>query len=92
MAEAARRVKGARSALSEHRARVEAAAKESDFLRHAVAEARRRGLALADPAAFESIPGFGVEAQVSGRRVAVGADRLMRRNGHDGAAFAGVTE
>ncbi|MCK2054796.1 DNA repair protein RecN [Methylobacterium sp. 37f] len=36
--EAARRVKAARSALAEHRARVEAAAKESDFLRHAVAE------------------------------------------------------
>lgn len=36
--EAARRVKVARSALAEHRARVEAAAKESDFLRHAVAE------------------------------------------------------
>jgi DNA repair protein RecN (Recombination protein N) len=35
---AARRVKAARSALSDHRARVAAAAKEADFLRHAVAE------------------------------------------------------
>lgn len=38
VAEVARRVKAARSALAVHRARVEAAAKEADFLRHAVGE------------------------------------------------------
>ena len=38
VAEVARRVKAARSALALHRARVEAAAKEADFLRHAVGE------------------------------------------------------
>ena len=38
VAEAARRVKAARGALTERRARVEAAAKEADFLRHAVGE------------------------------------------------------
>ncbi|GJD54215.1 DNA repair protein RecN [Methylobacterium dankookense] len=36
--EAARRVRGARTALEQHRARVEAARKEADFLRHAVEE------------------------------------------------------
>lgn len=38
VADAARRVRGARSALEGHRARVEAARKEVDFLRHAVEE------------------------------------------------------
>src|SRR4051794_25389747 len=37
-AEAARRVREARGALNEHRARIEKARKESDFLRHAVEE------------------------------------------------------
>ena len=36
--DAARRVRGARTALEQHRARVEAARKEADFLRHAVEE------------------------------------------------------
>ena len=36
--EAARRVRDARAALTEHRARIEAARKEADFLRHAVEE------------------------------------------------------
>ncbi|BCM85302.1 DNA recombination protein RecN [Methylobacterium indicum] len=44
VAEAARRVRQARTALAEHRARVEAARKEVDFLRHAVEE-----LAALDP-------------------------------------------
>ena len=38
VAEGSRRVKAARSALAEQRARVEAARRESDFLRHAVEE------------------------------------------------------
>jgi len=38
VADAARRVRDARAALSEHRARVERARKEADFLRHAVEE------------------------------------------------------
>ena len=38
VAEAARRVREARAALSDHRARVERARKEADFLRHAVQE------------------------------------------------------
>jgi Cu+-exporting ATPase len=56
------------------------------------AEARRRGLALVEPEAFEGRPGFGVVAKVGGRQVAVGADRLMRDEGHDLAVFAGAAE
>ncbi|MCC0809540.1 DNA repair protein RecN [Methylobacterium sp. W2] len=46
--EAAKRVRAARSALAEHRARVEAARKEVDFLRHAASE-----LETLDPQAGE---------------------------------------
>ncbi|AWB19842.1 DNA repair protein RecN [Methylobacterium currus] len=48
VADSARRVRQARNALNEHRARVEAARKEVDFLRHAVEE-----LAALDPKAGE---------------------------------------
>jgi P-type E1-E2 ATPase len=57
-----------------------------------VAEARRRGLALAEPEIFEGRPGFGVVAKVGGRQVVVGADRLMRQEGHDPGIFAGVAK
>ncbi|KMO32594.1 DNA recombination protein RecN [Methylobacterium variabile] len=59
VAEAARRVRQARSALSEHRARVEAARKEVDFLRHAVEE-----LAALDPKPGE-------ETELAERRTAM---------------------
>ena len=57
-----------------------------------VAEARRRGLALAEPETFEGKPGFGVVAKVGDREVVVGADRLMRQEGHDLGVFAGAAE
>jgi len=53
-----------------------------------VAEGRRRGLVLVEPGAFEGKPGYGVIAQVDGREVAVGADRLMTQRGHDLGVFA----
>ncbi|MCF4126039.1 DNA repair protein RecN [Methylobacterium sp. SyP6R] len=59
VAESARRVRKARTALSEHRARVEAARKEVDFLRHAVEE-----LAALDPKAGE-------ETELAERRTAM---------------------
>lgn len=59
VAEAARRVRKARTALTEHRARVEAARKEVDFLRHAVEE-----LAALDPKAGE-------ETELAERRTAM---------------------
>ncbi|TDT72712.1 Cu+-exporting ATPase [Litoreibacter halocynthiae] len=55
---------------------------------HPIAEAiahsaRGEGIELAKPSAFTSITGYGVEATVEGRRVLVGADRLMTREGID---------
>ena len=53
-----------------------------------VAEARARGLALPELTGFAAVPGFGVQAQVGGQAVAVGADRFMARLGIDIAALA----
>ncbi|MDQ3559064.1 MAG: heavy metal translocating P-type ATPase [Pseudomonadota bacterium] len=60
---------------------------------HPIAEAiveaaERRGLRLETASGFESTPGFGVEATVGGRKIEVGADRLMARLGHDLSVFA----
>ena len=62
---------------------------------HPIAEAivqaaKRRGLELIDIEAFEATPGFGVEAQVAGRTVHVGADRYMTKLGLQPQAFAEV--
>ena len=46
-----------------------------------VASARERGLELPAVGEFTAIPGYGVQAQVAGRRVLVGAERLLRREG-----------
>jgi Cu+-exporting ATPase len=53
-----------------------------------VAAARRRGLSPAEPVGFSGEPGFGVVATVEGRRVAIGADRMMTRDGLDLSPFA----
>ncbi len=42
-----------------------------------VQAAQEKGLALADPAGFQAIPGHGIVAQVDGRQVLVGNFRLM---------------
>ncbi len=52
------------------------------------AEERGEGLRAEDATNFEATPGFGVSAEVEGRRVAVGADRYMERLGLSAAAFA----
>jgi P-type Cu+ transporter len=44
-----------------------------------VDEARARSIAIADATGFDAIPGYGIGALVDGRRVDVGADRLMTR-------------
>lgn len=46
-----------------------------------VAEARRRGLALAPASGFAAEPGLGVTARVEEREVAVGSARLMAQRG-----------
>jgi Cu+-exporting ATPase len=43
--------------------------------------ARERGLALATPERFSAIAGAGIEAEVAGQRVLVGAPRLMAERG-----------
>ena len=53
-----------------------------------VAAARAEGLAVDEAEGFEADAGHGVSATVAGRRVEVGADRLMRRLGLDVGEFA----
>ncbi len=48
-----------------------------------VAAARERGLTLSKVERFEAVPGFGLEAEVDGHRVDIGADRYMRKLGLD---------
>ncbi len=60
---------------------------------HPIAEAIVRaaqveGAARHEVAAFESITGYGVRAQVAGRDVLIGADRLMAREGLDHGKLA----
>ncbi len=43
--------------------------------------AAARGIAVPEATDFAAIPGYGVQAQVGGRAVLAGADRLMRREG-----------
>ncbi|MEX2502482.1 MAG: heavy metal translocating P-type ATPase [Trueperaceae bacterium] len=53
-----------------------------------VRAARDEGFEIAAPQDFSSVVGFGVEATVAGRRVQVGADRLMVRLGIDVAPIS----
>ncbi len=46
------------------------------------AEATTRGLALIEPAGFKAEAGHGVEAEVEGRKVAVGNLRMMQKRGY----------
>ncbi|WP_429811258.1 heavy metal translocating P-type ATPase [Ensifer sp. B1-9] len=60
---------------------------------HPIAEAiveaaKAKRLAIAEPARFEAIPGFGASAEVAGRTIHVGADRLMAQLKLDVSAFA----
>jgi Cu+-exporting ATPase len=49
-----------------------------------VQAARDRGLSLAEPDGFTAVSGFGVRAELSGRRVLVGSPRML---GNDGIAL-----
>ncbi len=57
-----------------------------------VAAARAASLPVAEPETFEAIPGFGTRAEVAGKTVHVGADRLMARLGLDISFFAATAE
>jgi Cu+-exporting ATPase len=54
--------------------------------------ARGRDLTLAEPQGFEALPGRGVRAEVEGRRVALGAARMMAEDGVDLAPVAEAAE
>ncbi|MBX9846385.1 MAG: heavy metal translocating P-type ATPase [Xanthobacteraceae bacterium] len=53
-----------------------------------VAAAKDRKLQIPQVGDFEAVPGFGIAGLVNGKRIAVGADRYMLREGVDPAAFA----
>ncbi|MBM7069156.1 heavy metal translocating P-type ATPase [Actibacterium sp. 188UL27-1] len=46
-----------------------------------VRHAKDRGVSFEEPTAFSSLTGLGVTAQVAGRQVLIGADRLMAQSG-----------
>ena len=48
-----------------------------------VAAAREKGLELADPREFQAIPGHGIEANVDGRQVVLGNQKLMSERAFD---------
>ncbi|HUH09457.1 MAG TPA: heavy metal translocating P-type ATPase, partial [Brevundimonas sp.] len=61
---------------------------EHPVARALVEAAATRGLTIARPETFDSVPGKGVAGLVEGRRIEVGADRYMAELGHDVAVFA----
>jgi P-type Cu+ transporter len=56
------------------------------------AEANARGLSLGDPLGFQAEAGHGVEAEVNGRRVAVGNLRMMAARGYALNGLEGAVE
>jgi len=65
---------------------------EHPIARAIVDAAKKEGVALAPSEHFEAVPGFGLEARVSGRLVQVGADRYMTRLGLNPQVFQGHAE
>lgn len=58
-----------------------------------VAAARQQGLSLPTVKDFEALPGYGLQANVNGQRVDVGANRLLEKLGLDArAALPAVVE
>ncbi|WP_019994670.1 heavy metal translocating P-type ATPase [Aureimonas ureilytica] len=65
-----------------------AEARSEHPIAHALLDAAKaRGLALAPVTGAEALPGFGLRAEVEGRRVEIGARRFMERLGLDAAPF-----
>ena len=65
---------------------------EHPVARAIVNAAREEGMALAAVNDFESLPGYGVQARVSGKLVQVGADRFMQKLGLKVSAFSSAAE
>ncbi|MGA8883003.1 MAG: heavy metal translocating P-type ATPase [Acinetobacter sp.] len=68
-----------------------AEAKSEHPIAHAIVQAaQQRQIALADVDAFDSITGAGIQAQVGGQQLHIGADRLMQNLGLNTDIFAGT--
>ena len=65
---------------------------EHPVARAIVNAAREEGIALETVTDFENLPGYGVQALVSGKLVQVGADRLMHKLGLEVSAFSSAAE
>lgn len=65
---------------------------EHPIARAIVEAAINEGIAIPDITDFESVTGFGVQAQVNGDLVEVGADRYMRKLGLDVNMFSASAE
>ncbi|MFD1912079.1 heavy metal translocating P-type ATPase [Halodurantibacterium flavum] len=63
---------------------------EHPIARAIVEAAEADGLKLSDLARFDSVTGYGVSADVGGRRVEIGADRFMEKLGLDVGEFATI--
>jgi Cu+-exporting ATPase len=64
---------------------------------HPIAEAiviatKERGLTVPETTSFNSVTGYGIEAEANGRKVEVGADRYMQKLGHDLSAHADIAK
>ncbi len=46
-----------------------------------VAGAKERGISLGQSDAFEALPGYGIEAEAGGRKLAIGTRKLMHKHG-----------
>jgi Cu+-exporting ATPase len=60
--------------------------------RSIVERAEARGLALAEPQAFQAVRGKGVSATIDGSKVLVGSRRLMQENGIDPEPMEGTMQ
>lgn len=65
---------------------------EHPIARAIVQEAENRGMELENPASFAAVPGRGIDAVISGRRVLAGNLKLMNENSVDVRAAAGDAE
>ena len=65
---------------------------EHPIARAIVEAASNEGIAIPAISHFESVTGFGVQAEVNGDLVEVGADRYMRKLGLDVSVFAATAE
>ncbi|AJE46650.1 heavy metal translocating P-type ATPase [Celeribacter indicus] len=63
---------------------------EHPIARAIVEAAEADGLKLSDLSRFDSVTGYGVSADVGGRRVEIGADRFMEKLGLDVGEFATI--